>query len=119
MAEMCHYIVTGITLTSSNASSGLEENDGYALVFSPTLTSANVTELISYLAPSPPPKTGYHRYVFALLAPASDGGRKLKKPQDRPHWGYGKVGKGLRDWASENDLVTVGANFFYAQNKKQ
>ncbi len=72
----------------------------------------NVTELISYLPPSPPPNTGFHRYVFVLLAPAANDDRDieggLKKPKERSHWGYGKVGKGVRRWAKDNGLVAVG-----------
>ena len=68
-----------------------------------------LTELVEYLPPSPPPKTGDHRYVFALLAPVGDGGAgELKRPKERPHWGYGKVGKGVSDWADENGLTVVG-----------
>ncbi len=63
-----------------------------------------------YLPPTPPPKTGYHRYIFVLLAPATEEGihGELTKPKDRPHWGYGKVGAGVREWANENGLVAVG-----------
>ena len=72
--------------------------------------TSGLTELMSYIPPSPPPKTGYHRYVFVLLAPQDpkDGGKKLEKPKDRPHWGYGKVGAGVREWAKDNRLVPVG-----------
>ncbi|KAA6409944.1 MAG: hypothetical protein FRX48_06558 [Lasallia pustulata] len=115
--EMCHWIATNITLESSTA----ETRD---VVFTPSFD-----ELMPYIPPSPPPKTGYHRYVFVLLAPPSSTeaspnavrttGLGLKKPKDRPHWGYGKVGKGVRDWAEDNDLVVVGANFFYTENEKQ
>lgn len=63
-------------------------------------------ELIEYLAPSPPPKTGKHRYVFVLLVGTE--GRNLTKPEERPHWGYGKVRHGVRDWAEENGLSVVG-----------
>lgn len=63
-----------------------------------------------YFPPAPPPKTGYHRYVFVLLAPAANDepSGHLEKPNDRPHWGYGKVGAGVREWAAENDLIAVG-----------
>ncbi|KAL8669674.1 MAG: hypothetical protein Q9168_005748 [Polycauliona sp. 1 TL-2023] len=136
-AEMCHWIVTGFTLQRDDSAmhvpidfqtmasdlhfSDLESRD--------VLASGNgkPTELMSYYPPAPPPKTGYHRYVFVLLAPEADetttGVREesagLKKPKERPHWGYGKVGKGVRDWANDNGLVPVAANFFYAENKKQ
>ena len=73
-------------------------------------------ELVEYLPPSPPPKTGKHRYVFVLLEGKTN---HLRTPKERPHWGYGKVRHGVRDWAEENQLEVVGANFFYAANKKQ
>ena len=138
-AQMCHWIITGLTLQSLNSTEGLEGGEGtiYALdmrssrshlTFS-TIRGPNgisdadgIEEILKYLSPSPPPKTGRHRYVFVLLEPeASDGKRrkKLKKPKDRPHWGYKKQGQGVMDWAADNDLIPVGANFFYAQHKKQ
>ena len=36
-----------------------------------------------------------------------------------PALGYGEQGKGVKEWAKENHLEPVGANFFYAENKKQ
>ena len=92
----------------------MDKENAYTLQLSPTEFDAEeggLTELVEYLPPSPPPKTGDHRYVFVLLAPEGEGGaRKLKKPKDRPHWGYGKVGKGVGDWADENGLIVVGEN---------
>ncbi|KAL8910458.1 MAG: hypothetical protein Q9171_004252 [Xanthocarpia ochracea] len=131
MAEMCHWILTGITTgdTSLDLTSALQAVVADTFQFgktkpeSPEISTSNnkPNELMSYYPPAPPPKTGYHRYVFVLLAPKTDseafGG--LKKPKERPHWGYGKVGKGVRDWADDNGLTPVGANFFYAKNKKQ
>ena len=75
--------------------------------------AGNITELLSYLAPSPPPKTGPHRYVFVLLVSKGGndltvGSTELKLPKERAHWGYGKVGKGVREWAKDNNLVVVG-----------
>lgn len=46
-----------------------------------------------------------------LLAPSPGEDHRdidLKKPDDRPHWGYGKIGKGVKKWAKENKLVVVG-----------
>ena len=76
---------------------------------------------MSYLLPSdkppgPPPKTGYHRYVFLLL---EGDNTNLTAPEDRQHWGFGKKGHGVRDWAEKEGLEVVGANFFCAKNKKQ
>lgn len=112
MAQMCHWIVTNLTVPFQSS-----DSDG-TLDWLPSLFSAKgsketgITEVMPYLPPSPPPKTGYHRYVFVLLAPGTEEGigiqKELTKPKDRPHWGYGKVGAGVREWADENDLVVVG-----------
>jgi len=128
-SQMCHWIVTGIELRDLDAMEGLQEGDesSYALNLGPTHSMAHsgtkyLDELIEYLQPAPPPGTGKHRYVFALLESKGDnekGRRQLKKPKERPHWGYGKIGKGVMDWANDNDLLPVGANFFYAQNEEQ
>lgn len=134
MAEMCHWIVAGIHLNTSSEGQVLNLPveleaivDAVGSHGSPPRRmghNSGVEELMSYYAPAPPPKTGYHRYVFVILAPKSNEKRlridtELKKPKERPHWGYGKVGKGVRDWAKDNGLTPVGANFFYATNKKQ
>ncbi|KAL8995788.1 MAG: hypothetical protein Q9169_004546 [Polycauliona sp. 2 TL-2023] len=137
MAEMCHWIVTGFSMQSDSLfehtmhlpvdfqsmAADLQFSDLESL---DVLAGSNKpTELMSYYPPAPPPKTGYHRYVFVLLAPegqtagVGDASAGLKKPKERPHWGYGKVGKGVRDWANDNGLTPVAANFFYARNKKQ
>ncbi|KAL9130049.1 MAG: hypothetical protein Q9217_001653 [Psora testacea] len=86
-AQMCHWILTNITADNSGN-----------------------FELEPYIPPSPPSKTGYHRYVFVLLEPGADSDPSSlpKKPKDRPHWGYGKIGAGVREWADENGLIVVG-----------
>lgn len=99
-SEMCHWILTNVT----------------APIRSDTTVLAT-SELIEYLPPSPPPKTGKHRYVFVLLE--GSGEHALSPPKARKHWGYGQVRHGVRDWAQENGLSVVGANFFYAQHAKQ
>ena len=136
---MCHWIITGIKLQNRNSTEGLEGGEGptYALdMRSPhaDLTINNldkhgddvfgtdeIEEIMEYLAPAPPPKTGKHRYVFVLLEPRDSDGvgkRKPKKPKDRPHWGYKRQGQGVMDWASENGLVPIGANFFQSQHER-
>ncbi|KAL9606201.1 MAG: hypothetical protein Q9179_000598 [Wetmoreana sp. 5 TL-2023] len=116
-AEMCHWIVTGISLDA--------DYTGEAVIPAPAdFQDSKSKELMSYYPPAPPPKTGYHRYVFVLLAPkpSNSDARKSsgpEKPRERPHWGYGRVGKGVRDWAEDNGLTPVGAEFFYAENEKQ
>ncbi|KAL8819029.1 MAG: hypothetical protein Q9223_002452 [Gallowayella weberi] len=134
MAEMCHWIVTGITLGEDSVDQLVHLSPEFhamtAGIQPKQLGSQDIvndgkpSELMSYYPPAPPPKTGYHRYVFVFLASKADmndvrAAAGLKKPKERPHWGYGKIGKGVRDWAADNDLIAVGADFFYAKNKKQ
>lgn len=99
-SEMCHWIVTNLTAPVTS-----------------DMNRAKKGELVEYLPPTPPPKTGKHRYVFVLLE--GEHGQDLSPPSERKHWGYGKVRHGVRDWAEENELKVVGANFFYAQNEEQ
>ncbi|CAK4032034.1 Hypothetical predicted protein [Lecanosticta acicola] len=105
-SEMCHWIATDIPLTS--ADQGL-------------VASRPLKEIMPYKPPGPPSKTGKHRYVFAALSPRNGTHEPLNltTPADRQHWGFGQPRKGLREWAEGNGLVVVGANFIYAQNKKQ
>ncbi|KAL6720696.1 hypothetical protein ACLMJK_002621 [Lecanora helva] len=105
-AQMCHWIAANITLPP-DSSKIVDVSE-----FSPMTSkydAAQVNEIVPYFPPTPPPKTGYHRYVFVVLASSSgENHSHLKKPKDRPHWGYGKVGAGVREWADENDLTVVG-----------
>ena len=103
-SEMCHWLITNLTSTSASTSFDFPDilkEDG---------------ELKGYKPPGPPPKTGPHRYVFVLL---QGNGTALKGPEERQHWGYGKTRQGVQRWADENGLEVVGANFFFAQDKKQ
>lgn len=109
-AEMCHWIVTDIS-TQELTSYSTETVD--MTLGAQVDRASNPTELVSYLPPSPPPKTGSHRYVFVLLAyevenDSSVGQSNITKPVERPHWGYGKVREGVRKWAKENKLTVVG-----------
>ncbi|KAF2173011.1 hypothetical protein M409DRAFT_16961 [Zasmidium cellare ATCC 36951] len=104
-SEMCHWIATGIPLTSDGTID----------------TSQDFKEVVPYKAPAPPKKTGKHRYVFVALTPKNGTHEPLNltAPADRQHWGYGKERMGVRQWAEDNGLAVIGANFFYAQHKKQ
>ena len=95
-AQMCHWVVTAITNRTVANEDGDEEEQSSAVesMFSAQSNNRepkappNVHELIEYLPPSPPPKTGLHRYVFVLLAQKhGHEGKVVKKPKDRPHWG--------------------------------
>ncbi|MCJ1388031.1 hypothetical protein MMC18_000875 [Xylographa bjoerkii] len=112
-SQMCHWIVTAVAISATNASEGIDEANAYTLEMSPHskgIVGTDIHQLIEYMPPAPPKGTGKHRYVFVLLALEDEGnGREeLSKPKDRPHWGYGAVGKGVREWATENSLVPVG-----------
>lgn len=100
-SEMCHWI--GIIPT------------GEQYPVEGTLSKIK-NEVVKYKPPGPPPKTGYHRYVFLLL---EGDNTNLTAPEDRQHWGFGKKGHGVRDWAEKEGLEVIGANFFYAKNKRQ
>ena len=105
-AQMCHWIITNLTVSSDS------DKCTWPIDLSAVSTSAGhegFFEIESYFPPAPPPKTGYHRYVFALLT--AESGALPKKPKDRPHWGYGKVGTGIREWARENELEVVGKQY--------
>jgi len=98
-SEVCHWLVTAPAIGSS-----------------PSEIDSGLNEIVGFKPPGPPPKTGYHRYIFLLF---SGDNANLTAPEDRQHWGFGKKGYGVRDWAEREALVVVGANFFYARNEKQ
>jgi phosphatidylethanolamine-binding protein (PEBP) family uncharacterized protein len=134
-SEMCHWIAACVA-----ASPELDPITGRC----PPLALTTLDEVMPYKPPGPPEKTGKHRYVFLVFAPANGTTDELhlSKPSDRQHWGYDGKGHGVRDWAHDNELVPIGAyrpsipvsdiigripgtdgaiaaNFIYAQNKKQ
>lgn len=97
-AEMCHFIATGLALSSSA--------DGSCS----SIQLSELKDIMPYKPPGPPPKTGKHRYVFLIFAAANGttDTLDLTKPKDRQHWGTGKERHGVRDWAHENGLLPVG-----------
>ncbi|KAK4180607.1 putative carboxypeptidase Y inhibitor [Triangularia setosa] len=109
-SEFCHWIAVGASTASDNC-----------------VDTTFSEEIVEYKPPSPPEKTGKHRYVLLAFAPANGTTEKLhlSKPSGRKHWGYDidndgdKETKGVKQWAAENGLVPVAANFFYAKNTKQ
>ncbi|KAI1107635.1 PEBP-like protein [Jackrogersella minutella] len=106
-SEFCHFIATGVKISYSE---------------SPTAVQlSSLKDVMPYKPPGPPPKTGKHRYVFLLFAPTNGttDTLHLSKPEYRKHWGTGKERHGVRDWAEENGLGPVAANFIYAQNEQQ
>lgn len=80
-------------------------------------------EVVSYRGPTPPEKTGLHRYVLLAFVPSNGTTEdlKLSKPKERARWGFDEKEKGLggwrrgsvttrgvREWAKENGLSPVG-----------
>lgn len=102
-SEFCHWIATGLATSvdeDSSCSSPL------------TLALKDLDDIMSYYPPGPPEKTGKHRYVLFVFAPANGTTDSLDliKPEDRKHWGYEYEGErvGVRRWSLENGLVPVG-----------
>lgn len=117
-SEYLHYLVTGLRLKEPSA------EDPTADIASRLDLSSGQTR-IPYMGPGPPPKTGKHRYVFVLLREPAAGPKYLSASafqggdNDRPCWGTGIPGAGLKDFAKKNGLVPVAINFYYAQNDTQ
>lgn len=110
-SEFAHWIVSDLPLNVSKNES--PESLSTILDF----TKGNT--LLPYVGPGPPEKTGKHRYVFLLYK--QDPLVKLSPPNDRPNWGTGVAGSGVRDWIKKNGGLTrlLAVNFFYAQNEIQ
>jgi len=101
-SEMCHWIGIATARSDPSLESEMDDNTEF--------------ELIKYKPPGPPAGTGYHRYVFLVLEGPN---LNLTLPEDRQHWGMGKAGNGVREWAKKEGLKVIGANFFLEKNKKQ
>jgi len=108
--EMCHWIASLPTPAESSAASSAYFELPSRVQFE------NPAEIVPYKAPGPPPKTGYHRYVFLLF---TGDNSNLTAPAERQHWGMGEMGHGVKDWAKMEGLKVVGANFFFARDKRQ
>lgn len=108
-SEYCHWIATDIPLTAAGSKEDVIH----------TLDTTNATQLVPYEGPAPPPNTGKHRYVFLLYKQAAAA--TFKPPKDRPTWGTGIAGLGVRDWINKYGAGSklLGVNFFYAKNAVQ
>lgn len=111
-SEMCHWIAANISVSDKKPVTSTLPGP---------LAESSPDDVVEYKPPGPPPKTGKHRYVFLIFAPKNGTTEplQLSKPKDRQHWGTGKERGGVRDWAYQNGLVPVAANFIYSKNKKQ
>jgi phosphatidylethanolamine-binding protein (PEBP) family uncharacterized protein len=118
-SEMCHWITSNVSVTEEIFS--ILPLPEFGLTEQAASKDGGPDDVMEYKPPGPPPKTGKHRYVFLVFAPKNGTTEPLhlSKPSDRQHWGTGKEGGGVREWAGENGLVPVAANFIYSKNKKQ
>ncbi|KAG4435491.1 hypothetical protein IFR05_009030 [Cadophora sp. M221] len=107
-SEFCHWIYIIATNFHPTSQAPLE--------FSIPAPKLSGPDLVEYKPPGPPPKTGYHRYVFVVLEGDTTN---LTAPEERQHWGTGKVRHGVRDWAGKEGLRVVGANWFVEENEEQ
>jgi phosphatidylethanolamine-binding protein (PEBP) family uncharacterized protein len=116
-SEMCHWIAANVSLSQKTVS--ILPIPFFGTKYHETKDGPD--DVVEYKPPGPPPKTGKHRYVFLVFAPKNGTTEplELSKPKDRQHWGTGEERGGVRDWAAENGLVPVAANFIYSKNKKQ
>lgn len=112
-SEMCHWIAALSTPVQSPTTT---TSSAVSFEMPPYMEVGSPIDILPYEAPGPPPKTGYHRYVFLLF---SGDNTNLTVPTNRRHWGLGKKGMGVKEWAKMQGLQAVGANFFYARDKKQ
>lgn len=108
-SEFCHWISSDIELPSVEFIASSEDFEASA--------AKGKKEIIEYMGPAPPDKTGKHRYVFLLYRHGSDT-KDLIGPKERKNWGTGKPRHGVRQWARGHDLTLVGANFFFAEHSK-
>lgn len=77
----------------------------------------NGVDLIPYMGPGPPEKTGDHRYVFLLFK--QKPGVEPEAPIDRPCWGTSIPGYGIAEYSKRYGLELLAVNFFYAHNVVQ
>ncbi|ODV83925.1 hypothetical protein CANARDRAFT_24627 [[Candida] arabinofermentans NRRL YB-2248] len=113
-SEYCHYIVKNIKLNPYDPNELIDASN-----IQDKLTTAELkgTELMSYIGPGPPPKTGKHRYVFLLYK--QKPGLEPEAPIDRPCYGTNIPGYGAEEWSKKYELELLAVNFYYAQNKEQ
>lgn len=109
-SEYLHYLATGVKV---NAPSKDDPTGGIAA----RLNVEDAHELVSYMGPGPPERTGKHRYIFVLLRETK--GTPTKFDGDRPRWGNAEPSQALKEYSKKHGLVPVAINFFFAQNEIQ
>ncbi|KAL8393761.1 hypothetical protein RB595_003490 [Gaeumannomyces hyphopodioides] len=120
-SEFCHWIATGRVVITPKPPRGQQQSGGEGEGGCPQLSLTGLKDVVPYKPPAPPEKTGRHRYVFFAFTPinATTLPLNVTKPGERKRWGTDKPGSGVREWAEENGLAPIAANFIFAQNDKQ
>lgn len=119
-SEYVHHIVTGLKLKAINSGStspGEFSASDVAASFATPIEFDSGNELVPYMGPGPPPKTGLHRYIYILFKETKPSLTKFHG--DRPRFGTDKPGHGVRAFAAEHGLIPIAINFYYAQNETQ
>jgi phosphatidylethanolamine-binding protein (PEBP) family uncharacterized protein len=96
-SEFCHWIITGLKPAASSTADPAAPR--------PVAISKG-REIVEYMGPAPPPKTGKHRYVFLLYKDGKTD--KMEGPPERKKWGNHEHRRGVRQWAKKYDLELVG-----------
>lgn len=92
--------MTDVKLRSLEALASAQTQEAASIDFSGT------SEVVEYMGPAPPAKTGKHRYVFLLYRNGSS--KKLEAPSERKKWGHEDYRKGAREFADKYGLSLVG-----------
>lgn len=110
-SEYCHYVIKDLKLNSASSADANVEN-----LTTQLLLKKDGKELVPYMGPGPPPKTGLHRYVFMLFK--QKPGLSPEAPVDRPKWGTSIPGYGIKEYSAKYGLELLAVNFFLSQNKE-
>jgi phosphatidylethanolamine-binding protein (PEBP) family uncharacterized protein len=73
-------------------------------------------DILEWSGPAPPEGTGPHRYMLLLL---QGDKTDIKVPSERKKWGNSEQRTGIEQWAKENGLKPVAANFFLSEHSPQ
>jgi phosphatidylethanolamine-binding protein (PEBP) family uncharacterized protein len=100
-SEFCHWIVTGLKAASPGA-----PIEAVTPTASSSVDISKSHQVVEYMGPAPPPKTGKHRYVLLLYKDGNTG--KMEGPSERKKWGNDESRQGVRQWAKKYDLKLAG-----------
>jgi len=70
-------------------------------------------DVLEFAGPAPPEGTGPHRYLLLLL---QGDKTDAQAPSERKKWGNSEQRTGVKQWAEQNGLKPVAANFFLSEH---